>query len=609
MNMKKALYLSLALAALVFFPNHFANAQGGVGINSAGSPPDNSALLDVSGINKGVLIPRLSTAQRDAIPSPANGLTIFNTDCNVYNFNAGTSSSPSWATINSSNALVAGVTISSNPVGAICTGASVTFTATPANGINSPGYQWKVNGSNVGTNSTTFTSTGLSNGDVVTCVLTSTAPCIIGSPATSNAIVMLVNTVPSITGTTPTGFCGGSAVTLNASADLGTINWYANATGGSPLSSGSSFTVSGLSSTTTYYVDATANGCTTASRTAITATYYPNAPAQPGAVAGATTVNKNDTSTYSISAVPNTATYSWLVTGGTISSGQGSASILVTWGDSAGYGAVSVASTNACATSAAQTESINIQVQTFYYTGANQTFTAPAGVTSVQYLVVAGGGGGAEGGGGGGGFVTGTLPVVPGNTYTVTVGNGGAPGNANGNAANGQNSVFASVTAIGGGGGGAQNNNGLAGGSGGGGGAEGGGSSGGAGTGGQGYNGGNGQPTPNPNYAAGGGGGAGGAGGAATGSPYTNGAGGPGLSSSLSGANVYYAGGGGGSDCCGGGCCNINGPGGIGGGGAGSNSGVGSNGTANTGGGGGGGFGDSNSSGGHGGSGIVIIGW
>lgn len=52
----------------------------GVAINTTGNSPDNSAILDVSSDSMGVLIPRMSMAQRDAITVPINGLLIFQTD-------------------------------------------------------------------------------------------------------------------------------------------------------------------------------------------------------------------------------------------------------------------------------------------------------------------------------------------------------------------------------------------------------------------------------------------------------------------------------------------------------------------------------------------------
>ena len=64
-------------------------------------------------------------------------------------------------------------------------------------------------------------------------------------------------------------------------------------------------------------------------------------------------------------------------------------------------------------------------------TPGTTSWTVPAGVTSVEYLVVAGGGSGGSsygtaGGGGAGGVRTGTLSVIPGSSHTITVGAGGA---------------------------------------------------------------------------------------------------------------------------------------------------------------------------------------
>ncbi len=70
-------------------------------------------------------------------------------------------------------------------------GTIVTFTATPVNGGNSPSYQWKVNGINVGTNSSTYSYAPVDN-DNVSCVITSNYPCLTTPNATSNVINMNV---------------------------------------------------------------------------------------------------------------------------------------------------------------------------------------------------------------------------------------------------------------------------------------------------------------------------------------------------------------------------------------------------------------------------------
>ena len=51
---------------------------------------DGSAMLDVKSLTKGMLVPRLTTSQRNAVASPANGLLIFDTDAGGFYFYNGT---------------------------------------------------------------------------------------------------------------------------------------------------------------------------------------------------------------------------------------------------------------------------------------------------------------------------------------------------------------------------------------------------------------------------------------------------------------------------------------------------------------------------------------
>jgi hypothetical protein len=62
--------------------------QAQVAVNITGNNPASSAMLDVSSTNKGMLMPRMTSAQRKAILSPEKGLLVFDTDREtIYFFN------------------------------------------------------------------------------------------------------------------------------------------------------------------------------------------------------------------------------------------------------------------------------------------------------------------------------------------------------------------------------------------------------------------------------------------------------------------------------------------------------------------------------------------
>ncbi len=67
----------LAIILCVFV---ITNLLSQVAINTDGTNPDNSAMLDIKSTNKGILIPRMTQAQRNAISLPATGLMIYQTD-------------------------------------------------------------------------------------------------------------------------------------------------------------------------------------------------------------------------------------------------------------------------------------------------------------------------------------------------------------------------------------------------------------------------------------------------------------------------------------------------------------------------------------------------
>jgi hypothetical protein len=57
-----------------------------IGIGESSFTPEQSSILEIKSDNKGLLIPRLTIEQRDAIDNPAVGLIIFNLDCGNINY-------------------------------------------------------------------------------------------------------------------------------------------------------------------------------------------------------------------------------------------------------------------------------------------------------------------------------------------------------------------------------------------------------------------------------------------------------------------------------------------------------------------------------------------
>lgn len=79
--------MKFKIALFLLISYHFCNAQLGMGNNAT---PNSSSVLDLSSNSKGLLAPRLTNAQRNAIVNPAVGLLIYNTDDKDFNSYNGT---------------------------------------------------------------------------------------------------------------------------------------------------------------------------------------------------------------------------------------------------------------------------------------------------------------------------------------------------------------------------------------------------------------------------------------------------------------------------------------------------------------------------------------
>ena len=149
--------------------------------------------------------------------------------------------------------------------------------------------------------------------------------------------------------------CNSGTVTLTPSAPGGVnFKWYAGASGGTAITTASSYSPS-VSSTTTYYVSAiTTGGCETP-RTSVQAIVNTSSPTA-GAITGPSTICVAGSASYSISSVSGATGYSWSASGiSSITSGQGTTAVVA---DILLAGTISVKASNSCGTGA--TSSISV---------------------------------------------------------------------------------------------------------------------------------------------------------------------------------------------------------------------------------------------------------
>ena len=199
-------------------------------------------------------------------------------------------------TVNALLPVSVSVSPSANPV---CAGTSVTFSATQTNGGTTPVYQWKVNSVNAGANNPVYTYTP-SNGDIITCILTSNATCSTGNPATSNAVNMSVIPPVGTPGTpvpSATTICQGSSNTTytTSASNATTYNWSITGSGNSITGTGTTGTVAwaaGFSGEAT--ISVSANGCSGPSATASTTVMV--RPTPTATISGTTTLCQNSPS-------------------------------------------------------------------------------------------------------------------------------------------------------------------------------------------------------------------------------------------------------------------------------------------------------------------------
>ncbi|NTW31028.1 MAG: hypothetical protein HGB12_00060 [Bacteroidetes bacterium] len=202
---KCIIYALLIINSQLSIVNCFSQ---GVSINTTGNEADNSAALDISSTTQGVLMPRMTTIQRDLITSPATGLMIFNITTNCFEAYVNGAwnivSCPTTCTLPSAAGTISGTTN-------VCPGQSAVLYSVPAI-AGATSYIWSYSGTGafiVGSTNAVivyFSETTSSGNLTVT-----------GANACGNGVIsanygIAVNpTPPSITiqPVSPTAVCGG----------------------------------------------------------------------------------------------------------------------------------------------------------------------------------------------------------------------------------------------------------------------------------------------------------------------------------------------------------------------------------------------------------------
>ncbi len=318
--------------------------------------------------------------------------------------NAGRWSQPVWHTYTQTN-LPVSVSISASAV-QVCAGTAVTFTATPVNGGETPVYQWKVNGVNAGNGGATFTYTP-ADGDIVTCVMTSSLPNVNGNPATSNPVTMSVTSLSATVSGTTTVCAGSGTQAYTTEPGMSSYTWTLS--GGGQITSGqgtSSVQVAwqsaGLHTVSVSYSNAA--GCSTSVPGSLPVVVS-GLPSAAGAIAGPVYVCAGQQGvTYSIAPVPGATSYLWNVPQGvTIVNGAGTPAITINFPSLPLSGLLSVRAVNACGNGAASPwfEVISNPVSTDEDTLVNINVPAANGYCHLARIITAGG---------------------PGNTFTVQTG-------------------------------------------------------------------------------------------------------------------------------------------------------------------------------------------
>lgn len=149
----------------------------------------------------------------------------------------------------------------------ICDSGSFTINATATAGTTINWYNQATGGTVIATGSS-YTTPVINN--------TTTYYVDAGCESNRKSVTAVVNKTPN----TPTvassnvSRCGPGSVDLQATTNVGVINWYTSSTGGTSIFTGNNFTTPTITSSAVYYAEASNSGCLNTNRTPVNITIY-----------------------------------------------------------------------------------------------------------------------------------------------------------------------------------------------------------------------------------------------------------------------------------------------------------------------------------------------
>ena len=363
-------------------PNDTICAGGTINLNASGTTVNTWAWVGPNSFT--------STQQNASIPNATAAAT------GTYTVTASNACGNAQASVTVLvNDAIQSVTATASSNGLVCSGSTITLSAS---GTNANSYTWTgVNGFSSTQQNPVINPATTANSGSYTVTVNNAC----GSQSAS--VTVQVDTL--ITGLTTSAspndtLCAGGTINLSANGTNVTSWSWSGPNGFTSAQQNTSVANAQSINSGTYTVNAT-NAC--GNSTSSVNVFVKTAPDLSLTVTGPLTPCGNANGTYTVAASSDVTSYNWTVTGGNISSGQGTNSVNVTWGTVAGTYSISVTASNECGSGSSANLTVSVDVPTVLgITATNDTIchntsttltasVAPVSTVITWYLDAVGG--------------------------------------------------------------------------------------------------------------------------------------------------------------------------------------------------------------------------